>query len=294
MTTCGASASLLKGVLYRSVNRPRGGKVKDMTIICELARRMAAHRLVVLVPAGVLVTFALIWLVLPGSGQSLPDFSRFDTVQELKQSFFAYLAPIVREQNDEVRRQRRTLLQVVEDYQQDAEVSLLGRWRLYRLSNRYGVSGELDTAEKLELLLRRVDVVPLELALVQAAKESGWGRSRFAVEANNLFGHWCFEPGCGLVPATRAPGARHELRVYGTIHEGIASYIHNLNTHPRYRAFRQLRAQQRDAQAALSGRILADGLLYYSERREAYVEEVKTMIGQYRQFVSGDGGDTQA
>ncbi|MAC32454.1 MAG: hypothetical protein CME40_05230 [Haliea sp.] len=243
---------------------------------------------------GVVVLFLFGWWFFAADSRPLPDFSRYDQVPELKQAFYDYLTPIVREQNDRLREERRSLLALADKQQLGEQLNLLDRWRVRRLAETYAVPEELTVAEQLEILLQRVDVVPLELALVQAAKESAWGRSRFAVKANNLFGHWCFEPGCGLVPLARGTGKRHELRVYASVSDAIASYMHNLNTHPRYRAFRELRARQRDRDVALSARFLADGLLYYSERREDYVQEVKAMIGQYREFTTRQLEDTQA
>lgn len=243
---------------------------------------------------GLLVLFLSGWWFFAADSRPLPDFSRYEQVPELKQAFYDYLTPIVREQNDRLREQRRSLLALADKQQLGEPLNLLDRWRVRHLAEAYAVPEELSVAEQLEILLQRVDVVPLELALVQAAKESAWGRSRFAVKANNLFGHWCFEPGCGLVPLARGAGKRHELRVYASVSDAIASYMHNLNTHPRYLAFRELRARQRDRDVALSARFLADGLLYYSERREDYVQEVKAMIGQYREFTTRQLEDTQA
>ena len=247
------------------------------------------------VAGGVLLVALLCgWWFLAADSRPLPDFSRYDQVPELKQAFYDYLSPIVREENDRLREERRSLLALADKQQLGEEFNLLDRWRVRRLSETYAVPEELTVSEQLAILLQRVDVVPLELALVQAAKESAWGRSRFAVKANNLFGHWCFEPGCGLVPLARGTGKRHELRVYASVSDAIASYMHNLNTHPRYLSFRELRARQRDRDVALSARVLADGLLYYSERREDYVQEVKAMIGQYREFTTRHPEDTQA
>ena len=83
---------------------------------------------------------------------------------------------------------------------------------------------------------------PVDLALVQAAVESGWGRSRFALVGNNLFGTRCLRRGCGLVPTQRSPGEVYEVRRFRSIEEAVAAYMHNLNTHAGYDEFRRLRA----------------------------------------------------
>lgn len=224
--------------------------------------------------------------VLKNDSRNLPDFSAFDQTSELKEAFFSYLTPIIESQNDVVRKQRSELTTIAATFAEKDRIGFYHRWRLNTLAEAYDVSEDFDTGLKIETLLRRIDIVPLELAAVQAAKESAWGRSRFAVKVNNLFGHWCFDPGCGEVPENRAAGQHHELKAYESVSAAIAGYMLNLNTHPKYLQFRQLRAQLREAEERISGIALADGLLYYSERREAYIKEVKAMIRQYREFTS--------
>ena len=136
----------------------------------------------------------------------------------------------------------------------------------------------IPPGELVETLLRRVDVVPVSLALAQAAKESGWGTSRFVREGNNLFGEWCFEEGCGIVPKARAPGRRHEVRSFESPQASVESYLRNINTHPGYRSLRGARKAQRETRKDLSGVALARELSQYSERREDYVTEVRNLI----------------
>ncbi|QIB65864.1 glucosaminidase domain-containing protein [Kineobactrum salinum] len=241
----------------------------------------------------VLMVCACLWYMLRDTSSNLPDFSRFEQTSELKTAFFSYLEPIVERQNEALREQRSALKTIAAEFEADGSIGLYHRWRLNRLAETYGVPEGLDTGKTIQTLLLRIDIVPLELAAVQAAKESAWGRSRFAVQANNLFGHWCFTPGCGVVPSNRGAGQHHELKAYDSVSEAIANYMLNLNTHPKYLKFRQLRAQLREAEERLSGMALAEGLLYYSERREAYIREIKAMIGQYREFTSETEGRAQ-
>ena len=116
--------------------------------------------------------------------------------------------------------------------------------------------------------------------LIQAAKESGWGTSRFAVFGNNLFGQRCYSEACGIEPAGVGPNADFNIATFGSVDDAIASYVRNLNTHPQYDGFRRLRQQLRREGKELNGLVLADGLLDYSERGEAYVDEIKAMIAQ--------------
>ncbi len=198
-----------------------------------------------------------------------------DDIAARKQAFLEFLRPIVVHHNDRIREERAFLL------------TLEGRdapgWgqtgRFHELAKRYDVdTDELDFAASLEMLKRRVDVIPPALVLIQAAKESGWGRSRFAREGNALFGERCFEKGCGIVPANRVKGLLHEVRSFDTVHDSVASYMDNINSHRSYRDLRLARAEMRDDENKLSALSLAAHLLRYSERGEAYVQEIRRMI----------------
>ena len=111
--------------------------------------------------------------------------------------------------------------------------------------------------ETIDLLMRRVDTVPESLVLIQAAKESGWGQSRFAREGNALFGQRCYRQGCGLVPGSRASKASFEVESFDTVGESVQSYIRNLNTHERYIAMRRARQQLRERDVEVTGTGLA-------------------------------------
>lgn len=215
----------------------------------------------------------------------LPDFKSYREVDERKAAFIDYLAPIVEHQNGKILEDRNFLERVSKLIVNGSKLTRKETNRLKRLAEDYDVKWKKkDPGAVVLKLARRVDIIPLSLALVQAAKESSWGRSRYAVQANNLFGQWCFDAGCGVIPGNREPDAVHEVKKFKSVNSAVRSYIHNLNTHPRYKNLRLIRQQLRLNKKPVSGKPLADGLLYYSERRQAYVEEVKTMISQYHLF----------
>lgn len=220
----------------------------------------------------------------------LPDFAAIDDVASMKRAFFSYLSPIIAHHNEVIRAQRARLKALRQVGSLDALTSDQERW-LRAISTRYELSWQTETPPDnlLQTLLLRVDTVPMPLALAQAAKESGWGRSRFAVEANNLFGQWCYTDGCGIVPENRSAGARHEVAAFPNVSEAIRRYMNNLNTHERYREFRLLRATLRREGKPLNGLTLAGTLVYYSERREAYVNEIRSMITQFRRMLAESG-----
>lgn len=206
---------------------------------------------------------------------SPPDFRQYVAGPARKAEFFGFLGPLIEEQNRRVLDERRRLQAL------EAQPTLTGEdeaW-LASLAERYKIEHErIDAAALLEQLLRRVDVVPVSLALAQAAKESAWGTSRFAVEGNNFFGEWCFRPGCGIVPRLRPEHGKHEVEAFSSASASVSSYLRNLNTHENYRSFRMAREALREAGRPLSGLMLAEELTGYSERREDYVEEVKHLI----------------
>lgn len=215
----------------------------------------------------------------------LPDFASHEQIDEMKAAFYEYLTPIIERHNARILADRQRLLRLAEIM---AQGKTLSRWDLRwieKLARHYAVPWQADDPQStVHTLSRRVDILPVSLALVQAAVESSWGQSRFAVQANNLFGIWCHKPGCGVVPQERPPGAVHEVQRFATVSDAVERYLHNLNTHDSYRDLRRLRQQLRTDNRPIVADALVDGLLLYSERREAYVDELRTMIQQYHSF----------
>ena len=195
-----------------------------------------------------------------------------------KKVFFAALLPAALVVREEIRREAETLAAILNHTDTPmAAISFPGEgaaWRR-RLDERrlqlLLAAADRYRAESARELLDRVRPVPVSLLLAQAAIESAWGTSRFAVEANNLFGIWTWN-GPGLVPQRRDKGKRHKVRLFDSIIDGARAYALILNSRPAYAGFRALRRQ-----GAGSLR-LADGLLQYSARRERYVAAVKAMI----------------
>jgi Bax protein len=120
----------------------------------------------------------------------------------------------------------------------------------------------------------------VELALAQAANESAWGKSRFAREAQNLFGVWTYDESKGIVPKKRAKGARHLVRKYESMEESIAHYITLLNSHPAYEPLRVIRLEQRTQGNYPDGYAMARGLIKYSAKGEQYVAIIRSMINK--------------
>ena len=211
------------------------------------------------------------------SSEALPDFSTYTDVKAKKTAFFGYMLPLVEARNLHIQGQREQLLTVAERAQdvlseQDAK-TIAELAAAYRMTD-----ADMTSTDLVEELLIRIDTVPTSLALAQAAVESGWGTSRFAVQANNLFGQWCYEKGCGLVPNQRNSGANHEVAKFANVSDAVYSYTRNINTHRAYKDLRVTRAGLREDNETISGHILAEGLLRYSERGKDYVHELQAVI----------------
>lgn len=239
----------------------------------------ASGALAGLVAAGAVIVVAALGLSGPrGPGVApLPPLAAIDDPNVRKTVFIDYLYPIILEVSEEILVERRRLIAISARHARHGGISRMDQWWLAERAPHYRITDPTPEGQ-LAGLERRLDVVPPSLALAQAAIESGWGTSRFAVEGNNLFGHWCFVEGCGLVPDRRPAGARHEVAVFDSTTTAVRRYLHNLNTHRAYRPLRDLRAQARAEGRPLSGLELAGGLERYSERGEPYVRDVRIVI----------------
>lgn len=241
-------------------------------------------RLITVVAIGVVVlavygarTFPLLFAPSdPRAWRALPDLAAIEDASARKSRFLEILLPAVEQVNAEVGARRERLLRI-ERRAAEGRMTRSDRAWLERMAARYRVEAGEPTRQ-IASLGRRIDVVPPALALAQAAIESGWGTSRFAREGNNLFGQWCFEAGCGIVPERRAGHASHEVRSFATIGHSVRSYVRNLNSHPAYRQLRALRHQARQAGREPRATELAAGLERYSERGAVYVDEVREII----------------
>ena len=219
-----------------------------------------------------------------------PDFASIDTVAVKKQQFFDFLEDYVMAENANIAETRRELRSYVDIANSGVAFSQRERRWILQLAEHYDLdTSALSDREIANELYLRVDKVPVSLALAQAANESAWGTSRFARQGNNIFGQWCYEEGCGLVPRSRLSGATHEVKKFDSIQESVNAYINNINTHPSYSYLRELRARMRDRNRPLDSLRLAMGLSSYSQRGDNYVDEVQNLIVQ-NQLTERDKG----
>ena len=157
----------------------------------------------------------------PHQVTELPPSQGLSTLEK-KKRFFAFLSPFIQQETNIIVNQRNRLIKAI-----NQQNDLL--W-LNALASQYRLTEYNDYQE----LLRRVDILPIELILSQSANESMWGESRFARKGNNLFGQWCLTQHCGIIPLHRTPNKTHEVATFKHINASIRSYLHNINTHPAY------------------------------------------------------------
>jgi len=207
------------------------------------------------------------------------DLNKIQSTKLRKSMFFKAILPMVLLANDEIRMERNQLLKINRQFSTEKTLNDQQLQILSTLAKRYKTKFDESQPERtIVKLLSRVDTIPEDLALAQAANESAWGTSRFSLVANNLFGQWTFIPGQGIIPKDRPEGATYEVRKFSTVYDSVRSYLLNLNTHQAYKQLRQLRTASRVNGQNPKGLKLAEGLLRYSTRGEDYVKELQAMI----------------
>jgi Bax protein len=207
----------------------------------------------------------------------MPAFHEIPAGPQRKEAFFNYLAPIVRDINREVEKRREALFALEEQLESGQSLNQEALNWLGRMTDRYRVDAD-EPDQQVAALKRRIDIIPVPLALAQGALESAWGTSRFARQGNNIFGKWCFTKGCGIVPAQRRANATHEVASYDDVADAVRDYIHHLNSNPVYEPLRERRAQARQAGRSPEGGDLAAGLEKYSAKGEGYIRLIRRVI----------------
>ena len=202
------------------------------------------------------------------------------SVTHKKRLFFRAMTPLVLRSNELILEDRAALKELrtaavngqLSSEQQSQLTDIALRFRV--INEKTDTIGESDFTE----LWRRVDIVPVSLALSQSAEESGWGTSRFAAEGNSLFGQWSW--GKGITPKEQRTSDKGDYRIaaFETPLDSVRGYTMNLNTHNAYRELRQKRAELRQAGKPIHGADLVSTLNRYSERGEAYVDSLRSIM----------------
>ncbi|WOH38488.1 glucosaminidase domain-containing protein [Thalassotalea fonticola] len=215
----------------------------------------------------------------------LPNFITIKDIPTRKQQFFDFLKPAIDDENKRLAKRRSKVVKIAEDLAADKPLSRKQRNFLTKQAQKYKLKNTSSTEIIIKQLLLRIDQIPRELVLVQAANESAWGSSRFARIGLNFFGMWCFKKGCGLVPKGRDSGLNHEVAAFDSLEQMVNHYFHNINTNAAYDLFRTIRGQLRDNDVELLPNVLATGLLPYSERGIDYIVEINTMLRHNHKYI---------
>ena len=210
-------------------------------------------------------------LVKPVKLSLLPnEIKMIESTKKRKNLFIQIILPLIIEENNRIKLNRKKLFSILnKNHNSNAEK----KW-LNEKFKQYGVLNK-----DLSTLKIRMDMVPVSLAIAQAAKETGWGTSRFALEGNALFGQWTWS-GEGIKPADADHNATHKVMKFKILKSSIRAYQRNLNTHSGYKEFRMARAALRDNRRNLDGLILATYLNRYAETGTEYVKIIKQIIKQ--------------
>ena len=210
-------------------------------------------------------------LVKPVALTLLPqEIKMIENTKKRKEFFIQIVLPLIIQENNNIKLDRKTLFSIINKSNNSNSEK---KW-LDRKYKQYGVkSNDLST------LKIRMDEIPVSLAIAQAAKETGWGTSRFAQEGNALFGQWTWS-GEGLRPKEAKEGEDHKVMKFNILQASVRAYQRNLNTHSTYKDFRKARAKLRDSSKKLDSIELSKYLNKYAETGNQYVEVLQKIIMQ--------------
>ena len=197
--------------------------------------------------------------------------AQIDNIGDRKKLFIKVILPLIIYENNKILEDRNYLNQISREKTiNEKEMAWLNKkFKEYRVKTS-------DIKE----LRQKMEVIPPSLAIAQAAYETGWGTSRFAMEGNSLYGVRTWKKGKGMVPNDRAQEQKFEVLSFKIIRASISSYKKNLNTHQSYNEFREVRAKQRKERNRVFGLELSQYLNKYSEIGDTYVERLKKIIEQ--------------
>ena len=198
------------------------------------------------------------------------EIKKIESTQKRKDLFIKIVLPLILEENNRILLDRKRLFVILN---KSINTNSEKEWLKKKLKQYGVVNNDLST------LKVRMDIVPVSLAIAQAAKETGWGTSRFALEGNALFGQWTWSDD-GIKPASADSDSKHKVMKFKVLKASVRAYQRNLNTHSSYREFRKVRAIQRDNQGNLNSLELVKYLDEYAETGVKYTEILKKIIEQ--------------
>ena len=198
---------------------------------------------------------------------------KIKNIKKQKEAFVDIMLPLIQNENRKILDLRKKIITIFKDKNllfNEKELAFLAK-----IAKNYKIKDILDKKE----YLIKIDKIPPSLALAQAAIESGWGKSRFVKEANNIFGHWEYS-NKGLAPKSKYDHIKinYSLKIFPSLEDSIKVYFRNLNRNPAYKDFRKKREEFRKENKLFTGIDAADTLKHYSQLKDEYVKRLKNLI----------------
>jgi len=193
-----------------------------------------------------------------------------------KEKFVEILYPLILKEEEKIRKEREFVESFFTKFHSVGIVTPNEVKKLKKIAKKYRIKSLYDKEE----YLKRVDTIPVSMVLAQAAIESNWGKSRFAREANNLFGEWTWGKK-GIIPKNRPEGEHYKIRIFDSLEDSIASYMKNLNRHWAYKELREARFMAKQMGKPFGGFVASAYLTRYSQLGEKYTLMIKKTIDSH-------------
>ena len=198
------------------------------------------------------------------------DLDEITSVKLKKETFIKIVLPLVVAENQKILDDRYKLKLISKKKMtSDKEKS----WLRLKFKEYKVLKSNVKELEK------RMDIIPISIAIAQAAKESGWGTSRFALEGNAIFGQWTWN-GKGIAPLDRNKEQRHKILRFPILRASVKAYKNNLNTHKSYKEFREIRFKLRSKNRSIEGKKLIFALNSYAQTGAEYTKTLAKIIDQ--------------
>ena len=196
------------------------------------------------------------------------DLKTLGDTKKKREIFIKIILPLILDENSKITEDRKKLFKILKKNFNTAgeRVWLKRRFKEYKIDN-----------SDLTKLKMRMDIIPVSIAIAQAANESGWGTSRFALEGNALFGQWTWNKK-GISPKNKSKNQKHKILQFQILKASVKAYKNNLNTHNAYSEFREVRAQLRENDEQITGLLLTKYLKNYASIGEKYVKILEAII----------------
>ena len=197
------------------------------------------------------------------------DLDEIKSVNEKKETFLQILLPLIVAENEKIIEDRKYLLKILKKNESEKSRKWLNKkYKSYKVKDK-----------NINELIEKIDLIPTSIALAQAAKESGWGTSRFALEGNAIYGQWTWN-GDGIEPLEKNKDQKHKILKFPLLRASVKAYITNLNTHRGYKSFRVKRASLRKQNKKLAGLELIHELENYAQTGKEYTKILEKIIKQ--------------